>query len=276
MDLAGKVVIVTGGSAGVGAATARQLADRGAKLMLVARGRGPLEAVAAELRGRTAVSICPLDVIDADACAAMFEQTVAELGRVDVLINNAGAHARGPLEAVEAERLARMVRVNLEAPIRLSRMVLPYLRDAGGGAIINVGSLAGRTPLPGSATYGATKAGLRSFSHALADELADSGIKVALVSPGPIDTGFIMDELHTVSDLTLSQPMCTADDVARVIVDLLGPGATVERPMPRSSGVLTMVAYVAPWLVKPFRPLLQRKGARVRARIMSARGDESG
>lgn len=271
MTLEDKVAIITGGSEGVGAATARALAAEGAKLMLVARRPGPLEARAAELKALTAVSTCPMDVSDPQACAALFEKAVAELGGCDILINNAGAHARGRVEDVDAEALARIIRVNLEAPVLLTRLALPHLRAAGGGAIINVGSLAGRTPLPGSAAYGASKAGLRSFTHALADELHGSGIRVGLVAPGPIDTGFIMDELHTVSDLTLSQPMCTADDVARVILELLRSAGPVERPMPRSSGALTTLAYVAPWLVKPFRPLLERKGRKVRARIMDQR-----
>ena len=126
--------------------------------------------------------------------------------------------------------------------------------------------------MPGSATYGASKAGLRSFSHALADELADSGVQVGLVSPGPIDTGFIMDELHTVSNLTMSQPISTADEVAEAIVQMLERRRPIEVSMPWSSGLLTMLAYVAPGLVRPFRPLMERKGARVKARILEKQG----
>lgn len=268
MELKDKVAIITGGSEGVGAATARALADRGAKLMLVARRPGPLEACAERLRPLTSVSTFPMDVGDPEACAQLFDETRSALGGFDILINNAGYHARGPFGEIDAERLATIIRVNLEAPIRLSRLALPHLIEAGGGAIINVGSLAGRTPVPGSATYGASKAGLRSFSHALADELAESGVQVGLVSPGPIDTGFIMDELHTVSNLTMSQPISTAAEVAEAIVQMLQRRRPIEISMPWSSGLLTMLAYAAPGLVRPFRPLMERKGARVKARIL--------
>jgi short-subunit dehydrogenase len=140
------------------------------------------------------------------------------------------------------------------------------MREAGGGAIINVGSLAGRTPVPGSATYAATKAGLRSFTYSMTEELRGSGIKFAVVSPGPIDTGFIMSDVDEVSDLTFSQPISTAEEVARTILDLCG-NTQREKSMPAISGALTMLTYIMPGLARTFRPLLERKGARVKARL---------
>ena len=265
-----KTVIVTGGSEGVGAAAARKFADAGANLMLVARNRKNLEAVAEELRDRTKVGIFAMDVADPDACVDLFKKTNFEYGRIDVLVNNAGMHQRGSVEAVAAEDLGRMIDVNLKAPIMLIRIALPYLREAGGGAIVNVGSLAGRTPVPGSSTYAASKAGLRSFTYALADELEGSGIKVAVVSPGPIDTGFIMADVDKVSDITFSQPISTADDVAQAILDLCGNPQT-EQSMPRMSGVLTMLTYLMPWLGRAVRPALERKGARVKRQLKAAR-----
>ena len=166
-----KTVIITGGSEGVGAATARLFADAGANLMLVARGKRNLEAIADELRGKTRVELFAMDVADADACVDVFKKAQFEFGRVDILINNAGFHERGPAESIQPADLGKMVDVNLRAPIILTRIALPYLREAGGGAIVNVGSLAGRTPVPGSATYAATKAGLRSFTYSLYEEL---------------------------------------------------------------------------------------------------------
>lgn len=265
-----KTVIITGGSEGVGAAAARKFAEAGANLMLVARGRKKLEAIAEELRDKTRVEIFPMDVSDAEACADLFKKAQFEYGRIDVLVNNAGYHRRGLAETVDAEEMGKMVDVNLRAPIILTRLALPYLRDAGGGAIINVGSLAGRTPVPNSATYAATKAGLRSFTYSLHEELRESGIKVAVVSPGPIDTGFIMSDIDQVSDLTFSQPISSAEDVAQAILDLCGNNRR-EQAMPASSGVLTALTGLVPGLMRHLRPMLEKKGARVKRRLKKER-----
>jgi len=261
-----KTVIITGGSEGVGRAAARLFAEAGANLMLVARGKKKLEAVAEELRDKTRVEIFAMDVSDAEACVDVFKKAEFEFGRVDVLVNNAGYHARGAVEAVAANELARMVDVNLRAPIVLSRIALPYLREAPEGAIINVGSLGGLTPVPGSATYACTKAGLRSFTLALAEELRDSRIKVALVAPGPISTAFIMADMDQVSDITFSQPMSTAEEVAQTILDLCGNNIR-EQTMPRLSGVMATLTYLFPGLGRLLRPSLERKGQRVKKRL---------
>ncbi len=258
-----KTVIVTGGTEGVGAAAARLFADAGANLMLVARNRKNLEAIAAELRDRTRVEIFPMDVSDADSCVDLFKKTLFEFGRIDVLVNNAGYHARGYVESVTAEELARTIDVNLRAPIMLMRLALPHIREAGGGAIINVASLAGRTPVPGSAAYSASKFGLRAFTFALAEEIRDAGIKLAVVSPGPISTQFILADIDKTSDLTFSQPMSTAEEVAQAILDLCG-NKQRELTMPAMSGILTTVSYLMPWLGRALRPMLERKGARVK------------
>ncbi|HNP63321.1 MAG TPA: SDR family NAD(P)-dependent oxidoreductase [Woeseiaceae bacterium] len=261
-----KTVIITGGSEGVGAATARMFAEAGANLVLVARNKKKLEAIAEELREKTRVEIFAMDVADADACVDLFKKASFDFGRVDVLVNNAGYHKRGNVTDVEASELGLIIDVNLKAPIILSRLAIPYLREAGGGVIVNVGSLAGRTPVPGSATYAASKAGLRAFTYALGAELADTGIKLAIVSPGPIDTGFIMADLDATSNLTLSQPISTAEDVAQAILDLCG-NRQVELSMPRLSGYLTTLMYLFPGLRPLVVPMLERKGAKVKARL---------
>lgn len=261
-----KTVIITGGSEGVGAATARMFADAGANLMLVARGKKKLDAIAEELRDKTRVEIFAMDVADPDACVDLFKKAEFEFGRVDVLVNNAGYHQRGPAETVDATDLGRMIDVNLKAPIMLSRIAIPYLREAGGGAIINVGSLAGRLPVPNSATYSASKSGLRAFTYAMYEELRGSGIKIAVVSPGPIDTGFIMSDIDNVSDLTFSQPISTADEVAQVILDLCG-NKQREKSMPAISGVLTTISYLMPWLAHVMGPIFERRGASVKRKL---------
>ena len=261
-----KTVIVTGASEGVGAATARKFAEAGANLVLVARGKKKLEAIAEELRDKTRVEIFAMDVADPEACVNVFKKADFEYGRIDVLVNNAGFHERGNVESVAPDDLGRMIDVNLRAPIMLTRIALPYIRDAGGGAIINVGSLAGRTPVPGSAAYSASKSGLRAFTFAIAEEMPKAKIKFAVVSPGPIDTGFIMSDIDNVSDLTFSQPISTAEEVAQAILDLCG-NSQREQSMPAISGVLTSLTYLFPWLGRKSRPWLEKRGQRTKSAL---------
>lgn len=255
---------------GVGAATARKFASLGANLVLASRGKKALEEIAAELKPLTKVVIYPMDVADPSACAGLLKKALYEFGAIHILINNAGYHKRGPVESVNAEELGKMIDVNLKAPIVLTRMALPHLREAGSGAVINVASLAGRVPVPGSATYSASKFGLRAFTFALADELRDSGIKLAAVSPGPIDTGFIMADIDATSDLTFSQPLSTAEEVADAIVNLVLNDKR-ERSMPPVSGLLTYLNYLFPALGRAMRPALLKRGQRVKRRIKAER-----
>ena len=111
---------------------------------------------------------------------------------------------------------------------------------------------------------------MRAFTYALAIELADSDIKLAVVSPGPIDTGFIMADIDKTSDLTFSQPISTADEVAQAILDLCSNNQR-EQSMPRLSGLLTTLMYLVPWLNPTVRPMLERKGARVKAKLKAER-----
>jgi short-subunit dehydrogenase len=238
----------------------------GANLMLAARNRKNLESIAAELRDKTRVEIFPMDVSDADSCVDLFKKTQFEFGRIDVLVNNAGFQARGYVESVSVEDLGRTIDVNLRAPIMLTRLALPYIRESGGGAIVNVASLAGRTPVPGSAAYSASKFGLRAFTFSLAEEIRDSGIKLAVVSPGPIATQFILGDIDKTSDLTFSQPMSSAEEVAQAILDLCGNNQR-EQAVPAISGVLTTLIYLMPWLGRALRPALERKGSRVKKEL---------
>jgi short-subunit dehydrogenase len=257
-------VVVTGASAGIGEAVARRFAASGAQLALAARGADRLEALADELRSAgTEVIAVPTDVADDQACADLLERAASNLGGIDILVNNAGANRRGPVEKFTAAELAGIVDVNLRAPILLSRLVLPYLRASGGGAIVNVASIAGRVPLSEAAVYSATKFGLRIFSFALADELAGSGVTVSAVSPGPVDTGFIMDDIDEVSDVVFSQPMSTADEIAAMVVDCAEDGKR-ERVTPRSSALLATLGYLVPGLRRVLLPVMRVRGRRAK------------
>lgn len=265
-DFKDKTAIITGGSEGVGAATARKFAEHGANLVLVARSKRNLDRIAEELRGKTRVEVIAMDVSDTDACVNLFKKAEFEFGKINILVNNAGYHERGPVESVSVEDLGAMIDVNLKAPIILCKLAIKYLKQAGGGAIINVASLAGRTPVPCAATYSATKFGLRAFTFALGEELRGSDIKLAAVSPGPIDTGFIMSNIDDVTDITFSQPMSTADEVAQEILNLTA-NKKRERSMPPISGLLTTTMYLFPWLGRLVLPLMIRKGRIVKRKL---------
>ncbi|MBA6264395.1 MAG: SDR family NAD(P)-dependent oxidoreductase [Colwellia sp.] len=265
----GKTVVITGASAGVGAETARAFAKMKANLVLLARGQQALDEISKELSVETSVLTIAMDVADASAYKKMLVSAQEKFGGIHYLINNAGYHKRGNVENNAAEQLAKMVDVNLRAPIELTTLILPYIRASiaagGSGGIVNVGSLAGRTPLQGAATYSATKSGLRAFSYALADELRGSGISIGLVSPGPINTGFIMSEIDEVEDIVFSQPMSSPQQVTDAIISV-AKGEQVEISLPRSSGWLTTVSYLFPALRRFLRPALYEKGRKAKER----------
>jgi short-subunit dehydrogenase len=267
-SIKGKTVIVTGASAGVGEATAKLCVREGANVVLAARDGKALEALATALGPRSRAVVT--DVSKHADCEALIKAALAAFGRIDGLVNNAGYNSRGTVETVALENIERIIEVNLKAPIRLSKLVLPHLRASGGGAIVNVASLAGRVPLDHEATYSASKFGLRGFSFAMAEELAGSGITVSVVSPGPIETGFILNEIEDVPDMVFSQPMATADEVARAIVASLEDGKR-ERVMNFASGLLAHVAYLAPSIRAALKPSLEAKGRKAKERYLSAK-----
>lgn len=188
--LDGKVAVVTGASSGIGRATARLLAARGAAVTAAARRTERLEALAAEAReGGGEVLVAPTDVTRREAVEAMVRETVSRFGPVDVLVNNAGVMHLAPLRKVRVDEWERMVDVNLKGVLFAIAAVLPGMLERGRGHIVNVGSVAGRRPFPGGAVYSATKFGVRALSAGLHRELsAASGIRVVDIEPGVVDT----------------------------------------------------------------------------------------
>jgi|TARA_B100002049_G_scaffold223314_1_gene193765 NADP-dependent 3-hydroxy acid dehydrogenase YdfG len=260
-ELSGRVALVTGASAGVGEATARAFAAAGAKVIVAARGLEKLERVASDI-GATAITA---DVSSEAGCTQLIEQALAVHGRLDVLVNNAGCHHRGPVATRSADEIGEMVDTNLRAPLLLSRLALDALQASDGAAIVNVASIAGHMPLAGSASYSATKFGLRAFTYALADELADTNISVSVVSPGPIATDFILSDIDSVSDITFSQTMSTPEQIADLIVACACDGR-VERSRPAMSRVMATAGYLVPALPRMLHPLLAAKGRRAKDR----------
>lgn len=261
-----KTVVITGASAGVGAATARAFAAEGANLVLAARGADRLQALAEEL---DAIAVAA-DVTRTDAASTLIERAVEAYGSIDVLVNNAGCNNRGPVASLEPDALAQIIDTNLRAPVVLTRTALPHLQ-ATGGAVVNVASIAGQMPLPDEASYSASKFGLRAFTHALAGELAGSGVSASVISPGPIETGFILDDLDHTPDLVFSQPMSTAAEIADLIMACAADGRT-ERSKPYISHLTATLGYLFPRLPPLLRPLLERKGRRAKQRYRARTG----
>lgn len=260
-----KTVIITGASSGVGEACARQFVLAGANVVLAARTEAALRTLAEHL-GPQALAV-PCDVTSKEDCTRLIERALEHFSSIDVLVNNAGYNTRGNVEDVALDQMEQVLEVNLKAPIRLSKLALPHLRKSG-GAIVNVASLAGRFPLEGEATYSSSKFGLRAFSLALAEELADSPVTVSLVSPGPIETGFIMDAIDEVPDLVFSQPMSTANEVAERVL-LCAEDGKRERAIPAPSGILATAGYLMPALRKALKPVLEAQGKRSKAKYRS-------
>jgi len=262
----GKVVLITGASSGIGAAAARQFAREGAQVALVARTAVALERVAEEVcAGGGSARAFPANVKDAASCGTLLDAVAKAFGGIDVLVNNAGANKRGLVEQRDVKDLANIIEVNLIAPIVLTRLALPYLRQRGRGAIVNVASIAGQIPVPHEAVYSASKFGLRAFTFALREELHGQPITVSAVSPGPVDTGFIMAEIDDVPDMVFANPMSTAEDVARLILDCAADGVR-ERTIPVSTGYLARVGNAFPALRRMLEPTLARRGRIVKER----------
>jgi short-subunit dehydrogenase len=261
---AGKVVVVTGASSGIGSAVARGFAREGASVALVARSAGPLEWVAGEIRGAGGVARAyPANVRDHAACRALLASVAEAFGGIDILVNNAGANHRGLVEDQDPADLENIIAVNLTAPIVLTRLVLPHLRRRESGAIVNVASIAGQIPVAHEATYSASKSGLRAFTFALREELEGSGITVSAVSPGPVDTGFLMSDLDHVPDLVFANPMSTCDEVAALVLDSAADGAA-ERTIPALTGYMARVGSAIPALKRALAPLLSERGRAVK------------
>ncbi|MEZ0075966.1 SDR family NAD(P)-dependent oxidoreductase [Planotetraspora sp. GP83] len=182
MRLEGARVLITGGSSGIGAATARAMAGKRACLVLSGRDERRLQAIASETGGRAV----PADVIT-DA-AGLAERA----GPVDVLVSNAGEGWAGPLTAMPDDAIERVIAVNLTAPITLAKLLLPAMIERGRGHVVFVASIAGAVGVPGEAVYSAAKAGLLVFAESLRQEAAGmcAGIGVSVVLPGVVDTPF--------------------------------------------------------------------------------------
>jgi short-subunit dehydrogenase len=239
VKVAGRTVLLTGASGGLGEAIARALAARGATLVLTGRRADALDALAAETGGRPVV--CDL----ADPGAP--ERLVADAGDVDILVANAALPASGRIESFSVEEIDRALAVNLRAPIVLGRLLGGALAARGAGHLVFMSSLSGKAASVGSSIYSATKFGLRGFSLGLREDLAPSGVGVSCVFPGFVrDAGMFAD---SGARLPAYVRTSTTDDVAAGVLRAIERDlAEVDvAPLPMRAGALA--ATVAPGLV---------------------------
>ncbi|MDU4694466.1 MAG: SDR family oxidoreductase [Paenibacillus sp.] len=183
--LQGKTVIITGASSGIGEATARELASKGAHVVIGARRLEKLEALASSLRENGAsVAVQQLDVTDLDQMRAIVQLAVDQFGRVDAMVNNAGLMPLSPLAALKIEEWNRMIDVNIRGVLHGIAAGLPVMKEQGVGHFINVASIGAYEVTPTAAVYCATKYAVRAITDGLRQEVAGQGIRVTLVSPG--------------------------------------------------------------------------------------------
>ncbi|EXG79811.1 SDR family NAD(P)-dependent oxidoreductase [Cryptosporangium arvum] len=222
MDIAGKVVLVTGASAGIGAATARLAAKLDARLVLAARRGDRIDALADELPDAIAI---PTDLTDSGQIPTAVQVALDAYGRVDVLVNNAGQGLHVPLEQVDADDFRAVLELNVVAPLIAMQAVIPTMRRQGGGAIVNVSSGTSRLVLPGLGAYAATKSALNMLSAVARKELAADGIVVSTVYPLITATEF-HDVLRagSLSDRPGMPPPQSPERVADAILDLIRTG----------------------------------------------------
>ena len=212
-----RVAVITGASSGIGEATARALAADGHRLALLARRADRIEELAAEL-GNGAVSIVA-DVTDRDSLVSAAERVQADLGGADILVNNAGVMLLGPFDSEHSDELRQMVEVNLLGAMTATEVFLDQLRD-GGGDLVNISSVAGRTARAFGSGYNATKWGLNGWSEALRQELLPD-IRVMVIEPGAVGTELtdhITDSsVKEATEKFYGEVAITAADIAEII-----------------------------------------------------------
>ncbi|MBI4581048.1 MAG: SDR family NAD(P)-dependent oxidoreductase [Planctomycetes bacterium] len=206
-----RVVVVTGASRGLGRQIALACAGRGARVGLLARSAEPLQEVAAAVAALGSdARAWPMDVRDAAAVRATVDEVIARWGRIDVLVNAAGAKIEGPVEQADPDDVRRLFEVNCLGPMTLCQAVLPHMRRQGCGHVVNVSSVLGKRATPMRGAYAASKAALNALTDALRTEVRGTGIRVTLVCSGRLAPG-------STNGLLVSSEQGAAERIVRCI-----------------------------------------------------------
>jgi len=264
VELSGKTALLTGATGGLGRAIATALADRGTLLVLSSRSSGELERLASSLPGANHRAVVA-DLAESSAA----ERLVIEAGRVDILVANAGIPASGLVGEYTAEQVERALRVNLEAPIQLTRLLLPAMQSRDSGHLVFMSSVAGRAPTAGQSIYVATKAGLRGFVLALRQDLWGTGVGASLISPGFVsDAGMFADSGAKPPPGMGTKP---PPDVAAAVVSAIDRDRGEVEVAPLTTRALVAVAHRHPHLAAR---ISSRSAQKVAARIARAQVDK--
>jgi short-subunit dehydrogenase len=228
VEIADRVIIITGASSGIGRETATHLSTLGARLVLAARNAEALRTLEKELPGAVAV---PTDVTKPDEAQRLVEETLARFGRIDVLVNNAGRAMAKPVEHIDLDEYGRLLHLNVIAPLRLMQLVIPHMREGGGGQIVNISSQASTKYIPFIAGYASTKFALNNLSLTAREELARDAITVSIVKPGIVDTDFGKntpspepDALRLAPEGTLLPHVIAPSAVAAAVAEVIRAG----------------------------------------------------
>ncbi|HZP06199.1 MAG TPA: SDR family oxidoreductase [Terracidiphilus sp.] len=260
-DFQGRWALVTGASSGIGAALARELANRGAKIILTARRKDRLASLAAELKARgTETQIVVADLNDPAAPRQIFDATEGAGLAVDILINNAGLGQYGAFHTNAEEQELSQIRVNCEAMVRLSRLFVPRMVERGRGWVLVVASTASFQPIPYITTYAATKAFDRFFALGLAAEVARFGVKVTALCPGPTESEFF-EVSH--AEWFRTRGVQPTEEVARLGVEALARGQRTIIPNLRGRLTALLVRFLPAGLITH----ILEKAARPESRI---------
>jgi NADP-dependent 3-hydroxy acid dehydrogenase YdfG len=222
--LAGTVALVTGASSGIGEATARALSAEGAQVVLAARRKDRLDELAEELGSALPIEA---DVTDREQAEGMVEQAVRQLGRLDIVVNNAGMMLLGPIENAPVDEWDRMVAINVQGLLYTTHAALPHLLRAADGPprqvadVVNVSSVAGRVARLGSGVYNLTKHGVGAFSESLRQEVTTRHVRVSLVEPGAVATELVTHNrpeiIDTIKGTFGGTEIMHADDIADAV-----------------------------------------------------------
>ena len=243
IDLSNQVIAVTGASSGIGEATALACARAGAAVALAARRTERIEALAERIaaEGGRAIAVST-DVGEEDQARAFVARAHAELGRLDVLVNNAGVMLLGPIEHAPTEEWRRMIHANVFGVLYCTHAALPLMRAQGSGHIVNVSSVAGRVARAGSGVYNLTKFGVGAFSESLRQEGVAIGVRVTTIEPGAVATelpGHNREEvLEQMAKRFAGVTPLAAEDIAGAVLYAIGqpPNVSVNEVLVRPSG----------------------------------------